>query len=180
MRIWAVLSILPLISSCATQTGLLRFDDYTAHAASYARAAALPPTPRSSQAPELRVWGEAAVVDYSWGWVLTSDRIRRYDSGSKLVQGVATYDGRNLVLGRSEVLREFPAEIAALMPSITALSGTAVSCPVKDGAGYTIEGIWEGRYFALAAHNPTLCVQDETRPIVELISALSRLSGDRP
>ena len=142
-------------------------DDLSSTVAAYSRAAKLQPLKDSAE-DELRVWRRGYMNGDIEGYVVSKRRAIKCRATSGYRDGVVSIDRARCSRWRNG------DDAFGATDDLVALDGKEWDCPVDDGFVVYVEGVHNGRRFALRAGNPTLCSDSDSRAVANLLSKLDR------
>lgn len=160
MKYVIIIILLLNFSIKAEEDNLLRIGDHSGHAKYYAKMADLIELTNGG-ANELRIWSEHGIIEDSiLGIILTSKTIRLHTN----------QNGEDLTKPTIKVNSIDQNLFANILEELQIENGKYSSCGVKDGTSYTFEGVYKGKYFALASSNPTHCKDKLSILIIKTLS----------
>lgn len=131
----------------------------------HSRAANLSPL-KSSSPDQLRVWGNDYMGRRITGYAIS-------ESGALICNTKYTYADGTIEIDRARC-RPWPRGHGALddMDNLLTLDGRQWDCPMFDGGGFYIEGVRNGKHFALRVSNPDACDDKESAAVINLLRKL--------
>jgi hypothetical protein len=168
-------SILLAVSHSALLVGGESFDvDGNTHyeqANAYARSTGLQQL-RTSSAPELRFWFGDYMIGTVTGVIVSRGRALKCRTSYTYKDGVDT-----LKRGTCRQLRGWDgsSDVWSQIATLYALNEHRLHCEgVFDGGSFLIEGIYEGKRFALSGSNPDFCEDGPSQAVTRIFRLLPR------
>ena len=160
---------------------LILFASFGAHAAeryatdgdllstmdAYARAANLQPL-KQSDGDSLRVWSRDYMLGAIEGYSFSGGSAIKCRATSEYLDGVIS-----IQRARCRPWHKDAVGLDAL-DDLAALDGRQWDCPLHDGSETYVEGVRNGRRFALRVGNPDACDDPDSRTVVELLGKVWR------
>ena len=139
----------------------------------FSKAAGLPPL-RRADPPQIRIWHKVAMFPVVSGFIVTTARVRRYESAPPSVTLPVTRVHLTHMRGGPPY--------SAFLPSLQELppySGLMLNCGTADGASVLIDFILDGERYVVSADNPEVCGDSGAHAIAAIFERL-RSSVEKP
>jgi hypothetical protein len=128
----------------------------------YARAANLQPLKRSD-GDSLRVWSRDYMLGAIEGYAISEGNAIKCRTTSDYLDGVISIE-------RARCRRWHKGTVGAdVLDGLAALDGRQWNCPLMDGGETYIEGVRNGRRFALRVGNADACDDADSKTVVHLL-----------
>jgi hypothetical protein len=117
-----------------------------------------------SEGDELRVWTRDYMGGRIEGYVLSKSTSIKCLTTSHYTDGVVTIDRAGCQPWHKG------SDALGVLDALSALNGKAWNCPVFDGSEVLLEGLRDGRRFALRVGNPWACKDSRSKAVMTVLN----------